>query len=1001
MIRIFTLFISLFIFNFSYAQEKDFDVAIDYYNQKQYNVAQLIFENIDSDIALLYNAKCSRNLGSEDAIELFSRLLEDFPFSIYHTEVYSSLAEIYYNDYNFSQAIIFYNKIEDILKVNQKFNLAYSYFQLDSIENAKYHFSKLLNIDSEYQAASKYYFAHISYKTKNYQSSLKWFKELRADKKFKKIVPYYIGQIYYFLEDYNTLIEFLEPIIDDVIDSRKIESNRLLGESYYRVKDYLNATKYLSVFDSDSVKVSDSDNYMIAFSYYKISDYLNAITYFKKIDISDSKLGQMTSYYLGASYLRVNNNNFAMQAFKNASSMQFDKTISEEALFNYAKLSYELDLPFENSLTTFKEFISLFDSSDKQEHIKSLLVKLLKVTSNYTDAYNALKNKIDLNLEEKTTLQELAFFLGVKEFNNNNFDQAIFFFKESLMFLNNEGIVNASKIWLADAYYQIGEFENSQNIYSNISKVNDKFLSDLSLYNKGYTFFKLGEYSTANESFRAYIKSAKDSMFVNDALLRIADCYFMQKSFTLADKYYEKSIVFNLFDLDYSLYQRTICLGVINNQSEKLRLLKRLISEERNSIYFDDALFDIAQYYKNSASYDDALLFYDSVLTNSIDFDLQAKSYLSKAMVYYNTDEIDKSISQYKLVINTFQKGPYFKEALLGLQSIYVGIARVDEYITYLNDIPQYKLSQSEQDSLSYSAAFIKFSEQDYSVSRDAFQKYITEFKDGVFIEDAYYYLARSYYNLGDSVQTNLSYAYIVENKSIQYLEEALTHLSRAYFNAEDYMISNNYYSQLEEIVSNNSVKREVIIRLMYGFEFIDTKKAVSYAQKVLLLDKVDNWLLSKAEIIISRNDFESGNYAKARKSYRRILNIDNNSDGAEAMYMLIYLTYLDDSLDLAEVMIFDMPNNFSDNYYIAKSFILLSDIYLLRGDKFQAKATLESIIDNYDGEELILFAKKKREEIIESEIKQDQMVEKIRYIDIFEEELEYEFYDLNDTLIK
>ena len=189
--------------------------------------------------------------------------------------------------------------------------------------------------------------------------------------------------------------------------------------------------------------------------------------------------------------------------------MQFDKTISEEALFNYAKLSYELDLPFENSLTAFKEFISLFDSSDKQEHIKSLLVKLLKVTSNYTDAYNALKNKIDLNLEEKTTLQELAFFLGVKEFNNNNFDQAIFFFKESLMFLNNGGIVNASKIWLADAYYQIGEFENSQNIYSNISKVNDKILSDLSLYNKGYTFFKLGEYSTANESFRSYIKSRR------------------------------------------------------------------------------------------------------------------------------------------------------------------------------------------------------------------------------------------------------------------------------------------------------------------------------------------------------------------------------------------------------------------------------------------------------------------------------------------------------------
>ena len=81
--------------------------------------------------------------------------------------------------------------------------------------------------------------------------------------------------------------------------------------------------------------------------------------------------------------------------------------------------------------------------------------------------------------------------------------------------------------------------------------------------------------------------------------------------------------------------------------------------------------------------------------------------------------------------------------------------------------------------------------------------------------------------------------------------------------------------------------------------------------------------------------------------------------------------------------------------------FILLSDIYVSKGDKFQAKATLESILDNYGGEELILLAKKKREEIIESEIKDEITVEKIRYIDIFEEELEYELYDVGDTLRK
>ena len=108
-------------------------------------------------------------------------------------------------------------------------------------------------------------------------------------------------------------------------------------------------------------------------------------------------------------------------------------------------------------------------------------------------------------------------------------------------------------------------------------------------------------------------------------------------------------------------------------------------------------------------------------------------------------------------------------------------------------------------------------------------------------------------------------------------------------------------------------------------------------------------------------------------------------------MYNLIYLTFLDDSLDLAEKLIFEMPDQFSDDFYIAKSFILLSDIYLKKENKFQAKATLESIIDNYDGDDLKIIAQKKREDIIESDIKIEKSSEETYYIDIFEEDLDYD----------
>lgn len=47
-----------------------------------------------------------------------------------------------------------------------------------------------------------------------------------------------------------------------------------------------------------------------------------------------------------------------------------------------------------------------------------------------------------------------------------------------------------------------------------------------------------------------------------------------------------------------------------------------------------------------------------------------------------------------------------------------------------------------------------------------------------------------------------------------------------------------------------------------------------------------------------------------------------------------------------------DMPNY---DYWVAKTYILLADNYVRLKDNFQAKATLQSIIDNYKGKDDIL----------------------------------------------
>ena len=70
-------------------------------------------------------------------------------------------------------------------------------------------------------------------------------------------------------------------------------------------------------------------------------------------------------------------------------------------------------------------------------------------------------------------------------------------------------------------------------------------------------------------------------------------------------------------------------------------------------------------------------------------------------------------------------------------------------------------------------------------------------------------------------------------------------------------------------------------------------------------------------------------------------------------MYYNAYFSFLNDSLVHAENIIFKLADKYHSDHYIAKGFILLSDIYEKQKNTFQAKATLESIIANHDGNDI------------------------------------------------
>ena len=58
-------------------------------------------------------------------------------------------------------------------------------------------FSEIKDIDTDYTPPAIYYFSHIAYEDKKYETALEGFMRLKTDETFGPVVPFYIAQILY------------------------------------------------------------------------------------------------------------------------------------------------------------------------------------------------------------------------------------------------------------------------------------------------------------------------------------------------------------------------------------------------------------------------------------------------------------------------------------------------------------------------------------------------------------------------------------------------------------------------------------------------------------------------------------------------------------------------------------------------------------------------------------------------------------------------------------
>jgi len=952
----------------------EYKTGLELFEKQKYGVAQEHFQNAinsydESNVefkanAEFYSALCALELYNEDAEYMISRFIVERPENSKVNAAYFHMGKFQYRQKQYHKAITWFNKLNKD-KLNEEelaefyFKIGYSYFRRKKYEEASMAFYEIKDEGTKFSAPAKYYYAHLAYQDKNYETALQGFDQLSENETFAPVVPYYITQIYYLQGRYDEVLEYAPALLESASAKRTPEIAKVIGDSYYKKKQFVEALEYLQMHEDKAKFVSRKDYYQLGYCYYKLEQYDSAAVSLEKVLNKEDLLAQNAYYHIGDCYIETDQKNKARLAFEFASILDFDPEIKEEALFIYALLTYELyHSPFNEAVGAFHKFIKSYPNSDRIDDAYNFMVMAYLYTSNYKEALNSLEQIADMDHGMKEAYQKVAYYRGLELFNNLHYEESIETFDKSLKYPGyNRAISAQSNYWKAEAYYQLEDYENAIESYNTFLTTSGSFQLpeyNLAHYNVGYSYFKLKDYPNSIQWFRKYVgfTGNEKSKTVADTYNRIGDSYFISRTYWMAIEFYDKAIETGLMDKDYALFQRGFALGLLTRPEKKIETLQQLLTEHPESAYIDDALFEMARSHMDLLETDKALEKYTRLIEDYPSSSYVKKSLVNLGLINYNNDNNTEALKYYQRVVAEFPGTSEAKNALTGIKNIYVDMNDVDSYFAYVNGLGEFAdIGLSEQDSLTYISAEKLYMEGDCEKSILQFNDYLTRFPDGSFVLNSHFYLADCQNRNGNIESALKSYNFVMDKPKNTFTEQALLAAAAINYDAENYMEALSNYKQLEQVAElNNNIILSRVGQMRSHYLLKSYQVAIELATKVRFTEKISDELKREAYYIKGKSLLKTREYEEAITQFKSISEEVNSKEGAEAKYLICELTYKKGKLKEAEHEIFDFASqNTSQEYWLAKSFILLANIYYNQKDNFQAKHTLKSIVENYN----------------------------------------------------
>ncbi len=954
-------------------ENNDLRNAMDYFSHEKYGAALKLFDAILADPSFdgtiegaeagYYGAVSAMRLFHPDAEYRMNYFLGTNPSSPRRNDAYMELGDFFYQSKNYRKAVEAYENVHR-LELEQTrlpayfFKLGYSLMMRNENPRAMLMFSEIKDIDNDYSAPATYYFAHLAYADKKYLTAMDGFTKLRDDETFGAVVPFYIVQILYMQKDYDQILAMAPGLLSSAGKEREIELYRFIGDAYYNKEDYIKALEYLGKFNDGTRISSREDKFQLAYCYYKTGKPDEAINLLNDLVSQDDLLSQNAWTILGVCYLQKEDKYRARLTFGAASKMTFDRTLQEEALFNYAKLTYEIGAsPFGEAIAAFQEYIEEFPGSGKIDEAYNYLVLTYVQVKNYQAALVSLDriNKKDDNLKE--AYQKVAFYRGLELFRNMQFEQTISMLDKSLEYSQYDRLLRARALyWRGESYYRLKDYNRALADYQEFIGIPGASATDeyrIVRYNLGYAYYNIADYNRAITMFKAYelTPDTRRPDSQTDARTRIADCYYIATDYSNAISYYDMVIGYGKDNTDYAMYQKGFSQGLMNNQQGKIETLSLLMTRYPDSYLYPDALFERGRAYiavNNNASGESDLL---KVIERHQSSPFSPRAHVQLGLLYYNLGDNQKAISQFKTVIQNYPTTDEARSAIMGIKNAYIDMNDVDGYYAYYKTLTGFgDVNVSERDSMLFKSGETYYLAGNCEKTAEVLGNYLREFPSGFFKTNAQFYLAECLFASGKNKEAAALYNEIMKTSNVQYAEQAFGALADIAYAEENFELALSYYDQLEKVVSKQeSVKNIYAGQLRSAAYAGDQTRTIAVADKILKAPGMPEELTREARFMAAKANYSLDNMPEALRYFRLTGTEVVTVEGAESKFRVAEILFNTGQIAESERVVNEFISlNTTHPYWMARIFILLADISLKQGDKLQARATLQGLLGYY-----------------------------------------------------